>query len=456
MNELNILLIDDEFPQLQSLKSFLSKRNMKVFTASDGQKGLDIIRNNAIDIVITDFQMPGLNGLEVLEKAKEINTELDIILISAYGTIERAVDIMKAGAFDYLTKPIDLTELERIINRLRERKYLISENRLLKQKLNENFYSSSIIYKSRLMNEVMSKVSRAAPSKTTILIRGESGTGKELIAKAIHSASTRSEKPFITVNVASLSENLFESELFGHEKGSFTGAINQRIGKFEEAAGGTLFIDEVGDIPLSIQVKLLRLIQFGEIQRIGSNEIINADVRIISATHRNIEQMISDGEFREDLYYRLNVITIDIPPLKKRREDIPLLIDHFIKKYSKLTNKEFSGISKEAFDYLIKYSFPGNIRELENIIERGIVLSRNELLTMEDFPNLDLPSQSNTMLDPLNLEDGYETKMNAYENEMIQEALRRSGGNKSAAARMLGISERHLRSRLERINHKEK
>ncbi len=456
MNELNILLIDDEFPQLQSLKSFLSKRNMKVFTASDGQKGLDIIRNNAIDIVITDFQMPGLNGLEVLEKAKEINTELDIILISAYGTIERAVDIMKAGAFDYLTKPIDLTELERIINRLRERKYLISENRLLKQKLNENFYSSSIIYKSRLMNEVMSKVSRAAPSKTTILIRGESGTGKELIAKAIHSASTRSEKPFITVNVASLSENLFESELFGHEKGSFTGAINQRIGKFEEAAGGTLFIDEVGDIPLSIQVKLLRLIQFGEIQRIGSNEIINADVRIISATHRNIEQMISDEEFREDLYYRLNVITIDIPPLKKRREDIPLLIDHFIKKYSKLTNKEISGISKEAFDYLIKYSFPGNIRELENIIERGIVLSRSELLTMEDFPNLDLPSQSNTLLDPLNLEGGYETKMNAYENEMIQEALRRSGGNKSAAARMLGISERHLRSRLERINHKEK
>ncbi|MDX9924563.1 MAG: sigma-54 dependent transcriptional regulator [Ignavibacteriaceae bacterium] len=456
MNELNILLIDDEFPQLQSLKSFLSKRNMKVFTASDGQKGLDIIRNNAIDIVITDFQMPGLNGLEVLEKAKEINAELDIILISAYGTIERAVDIMKAGAFDYLTKPIDLTELERIINRLRERKYLISENRLLKQKLNENFYSDSIIYKSHLMNEVLSKVSRAAPSKTTILIRGESGTGKELIAKAIHSASTRSEKPFITVNVASLSENLFESELFGHEKGSFTGAINQRIGKFEEAAGGTLFIDEVGDIPLSIQVKLLRLIQFGEIQRIGSNEIINADVRIISATHRNIEQMISDGEFREDLYYRLNVITIDIPPLKKRREDIPLLIDHFIKKYSKLTNKEISGISKEAFDYLIKYSFPGNIRELENIIERGIVLSRSKLLTMEDFPNLDLPSQSNTLLDPLNLEDGYETKMNAYENEMIQEALRRSGGNKSAAARMLGISERHLRSRLERINHKEK
>jgi DNA-binding NtrC family response regulator len=456
MNELNILLIDDEFPQLQSLKSFLSKRNMKVFTASDGQKGLDIIRNNAIDIVITDFQMPGLNGLEVLEKAKEINAELDIILISAYGTIERAVDIMKAGAFDYLTKPIDLTELERIINRLRERKYLISENRLLKQKLNENFYSDSIIYKSHLMNEVLSKVSRAAPSKTTILIRGESGTGKELIAKAIHSASTRSEKPFITVNVASLSENLFESELFGHEKGSFTGAINQRIGKFEEAARGTLFIDEVGDIPLSIQVKLLRLIQFGEIQRIGSNEIINADVRIISATHRNIEQMISDGEFREDLYYRLNVITIDIPPLKKRREDIPLLIDHFIKKYSKLTNKEISGISKEAFDYLIKYSFPGNIRELENIIERGIVLSRSKLLTMEDFPNLDLPSQSNTLLDPLNLEDGYETKMNAYENEMIQEALRRSGGNKSAAARMLGISERHLRSRLERINHKEK
>ncbi|KUO59951.1 transcriptional regulator [bacterium BRH_c32] len=456
MNELNILLIDDEAPQLQSLKSFLSKRNMKVFTASDGQKGLDIIHNNAIDIVISDFQMPGLNGLEVLEKAKEINAELDIILISAYGTIERAVDIMKAGAFDYLTKPIDLADLERIINRLRERKYLISENRLLKQKLNENFYSDSIIYKSHLMNEVLSKVSRAAPSKTTILIRGESGTGKELIAKAIHSASTRSDKSFITVNVASLSENLFESELFGHEKGSFTGAINQRIGKFEEAAGGTLFIDEVGDIPLSIQVKLLRLIQFGEIQRIGSNEIINADVRIISATHRNIEQMISDGEFREDLFYRLNVITIDIPPLKKRREDIPLLIDHFIKKYSKLTNKEISGISKEAFDYLLKYSFPGNIRELENIIERGIVLSRSELLTMEDFPNLDLPSQANTLLDPLNLEDGYETKMNAYENEMIQEALRKSSGNKSAAARMLGISERHLRSRLERINPKEK
>lgn len=451
MTELSVLIIDDEEVQVQSLKTFLSKRGFKIFTANSGEAGLEIIKENNIDITLTDFKMPGWDGLTTLKKIKEVNPEIDVVVMTAFGTIDSAVALMKSGAFDYLTKPIDLDELENILSKIKERRNLISENRLLKNALNEKFKFDSIVTKSLAMENVLSTAARVAQAKTTVLIRGESGTGKELIAKAIHFTSNRKDKPFITVNVASLSENLIESELFGHEKGSFTGAINSRIGKFEEANGGTIFIDEVGDIPLSIQVKLLWTIQFGEYQRIGSNAINFTDVRIIAATHRNLEEMIQNKEFREDLFYRLNVVTITLPPLRQRKDDIPLLINYFLDKYNKENNKSIKGFSKEAIDQLIKYDFPGNIRELENIVERAVVLARDEYITKDDLPLNLSQSNFNKTFDPFNLDDQYETKMKLFEKAMINEALSRTNGNKSAAARILGISERHLRSRLERL-----
>lgn len=452
MNSFSILVIDDEISQLQSLKTFLEKRDYKIFTASDGESGYKIAQDNVIDIVLTDFKMPGWDGHTVLKNIKILNPEIDVVVMTAFGTIESAVNLMKDGAFDYLTKPIDLDELENILNKIKERKYLISENKLLREQLLDKFRFESIISRSQVMETVLNTASRVAHTKSTALIRGESGTGKELIAKAIHFASPRKDKPFITVNVASLSENLLESELFGHEKGSFTGAINQRVGRFEEANGGTIFIDEVGEIPLPIQVKLLRAIQFGEVQKIGSNSTFRTDVRIIAATHRNLEEMIRQNEFREDLFYRLNVVTINLPPLRQRKDDIPILVDHFIAKYSVIIEKPVKGISKEALDQLMKYDFPGNIRELENMIERAIVLSRDEFIKKDDLPFSVSERNENRAFDPYNLEDNYETKIKLFERTIISEALNRTNGNKSAAARLLGITERHLRSRLERLN----
>lgn len=452
MANFSILIIDDEETQLVSLKSFLSKRGYKIFTSNSGEEGLKIAADNIIDIVLTDFKMPGWDGFTVLTKIKELNPEIDVVVMTAHGTIENAVKLMKSGAYDYLIKPIDLDELENILDKIKERKQLISENKLLREQLQDKFSFSGIVTQSRLMESVLSTAGRVATTKATVLIRGESGTGKELIAKAIHFASDRKEKPFVIVNVASLSENLLESELFGHEKGSFTGAINQRIGRFQQANGGTIFIDEVGDIPLPVQVKLLRTIQFGEYQKIGSNTTEKTDVRIIAATHRNLEEMISNNLFREDLYYRLNVISIKLPSLRERKEDIPLLVDYFIKKFSNELGKEVNGISKEALDKLLKYNYPGNIRELENIIQRAVVLTRENIITKNDLPELNSAKENERLIDPYNLDDEYEIKVKTFERIMIEEALNRTNGNKSAAARILGISERHLRSRLERIS----
>ncbi len=454
MKNFSVLIIDDEESQIQSLKSFLQRRNYAVYTATNGKSGLEIITNNLIDIVLTDFRMPGMDGLTVVKKVKELNPDVDVIVATAYGSVDDAVNIMKAGAYDYLTKPIDLDDLETKLNRVKEKRMLVAENRMLKDQIKEKFKFDTIISSSGKMESVLSTAARVANSKATVLIRGESGTGKELIAKAIHYASPRKDKPFTTVNIASLSENLMESELFGHEKGSFTGALNQRTGRFEEADGGTLFIDEVGEIPLSVQVKLLRAVQFGEIQRLGSGGNIKIDVRILAATHRNLEEMIKANQFREDLYYRLNVVSITVPPLRERKNDIPILADHFVKKAAEANEKEITGLSREALDNLMKYNFPGNVRELENIIERAVVLSRDNQISEGDLPQLNKNFSRSTMLDPSNLDDDYESKMKEFEIEMIEEALQRTAGNKSAAARLLNITERHLRSRLERLGRK--
>ena len=456
MTQAHILIVDDEEAQRLALKSFLGRREYKVFLAANGDEALKIVRNETIDIVMTDFRMPGMSGLELLRAIKDVQPGIDVILMTAYGSVDDAVDIMKAGAYDYLTKPVDLDELESLLKRVKGKRLLEEENRQLREQLSEKFRFERIISQSGEMEAVLNIAGRVAKSKAHVLILGESGTGKELLAQAIHYASPRREKPFVTVNVAALAENIIESELFGHEKGAFTGAIHQRRGRFEEANGGTLFVDEVGDIPLSVQVKLLRAIQFGQIQRVGGSETIDVDVRIISATHRDLEAMIRDGQFREDLYYRLNVVSIVAPPLRKRRVDIPLLADHFIKRFARENEKEVTGIEREALDRLMKYDFPGNVRELENMMEHAVVMTRNSLIGREDLP-AHLPSgRHEALYDPADLSAGHAQKMKAFERAMIEEALKQSGGNKSAAARLLGITERHLRSRLEKLNSADK
>ncbi|MGD9898863.1 MAG: sigma-54-dependent transcriptional regulator [Calditrichaceae bacterium] len=452
MSDFRILLIDDEPAQLASIEAFLKRRKFSVMTAGSGTEGLKIVKDNNIDLVFTDFRMPDLTGLQVVQEINKFNPEIPVVVITAYGLIEDAVTVMKSGAFDYLSKPVDLAELEILIGRAKERRYLISENRMLKEQLMEKYKFDSIISQSGEMEQVLNTSGRVAKSKATVLIRGESGTGKELIAKAIHFASDRKDQPLVTVNCAALSENLLESELFGHEKGSFTGAVSQRIGRFEQADGGTLFIDEVGDIPLLTQVKLLRALQFGEYERVGGSKTIKVDVRVLTATNRNLEEMIQQGAFREDLFYRINVVTINIPPLRERKSDIPVLIRYFVEKYSGENGKNVQGISKEAQDYLLRYHFPGNIRELENIIERAVVFARDEIITTEDLPPGLSTSSEKSVLDPLNFADDYVSKVSAYETVMIEEALKVKNGNQSQAAKLLGISERHLRSRMQKLN----
>ena len=453
---MTVLIVDDEESQRKSIETFLKKRNYNVLSASNGDEAFRIAEEEIVDLILSDLRMPGIDGIELLKKVKQYNPQIDFVIMTAYGSIDDAVSIMKSGAYDYLTKPIDLDELESLIKRINEKRLLLSENKLLREQLYEKFKFDSIITQSKKMEDVLNLAGRVAKSKTSVLIRGESGTGKELVAKAIHFSGDRKDKPFVTVNIASLPENLMESELFGHEKGAFTGAINSRIGKFEEANAGTLFIDEVGDIPLSVQVKLLRAIQFSEIQKLGSNVTKKLNVRIITATHRDLEAMIKEGEFREDLYYRLNVVSLRLPNLNERKEDVPILIDHFINKYSGINDKNISGITSEALDRLMKYDYPGNIRELENMIERAVVLSRYEKISLEDLPAHFESISENKLLDPYNLEDDYEAKIKMFESEMILEALKQNEGNQSAAARQLNMTERHLRSRLERLGIKNK
>ncbi len=433
MSEFRILLIDDEPAQIISIKSFLKRRNYTVATASSGAEGIGFVQNGGIDLVLTDFRMPGgMNGLEVVKAVKEINPEIPVIVITAFSDTEDAVQVMKEGAFDYLSKPVNLDELEALVKKAKNHNYLVSENKLLKEQLKEKYKFDAIISQSGEMEDVLNTAGRVAKSKATVLIRGESGTGKELIAKAIHFGSDRHDKPLITVNCAALSESLLESELFGHEKGSFTGATGQRIGRFEQANGGTLFIDEVGDIPLQTQVKLLRALQFGEFERVGGAQTIKTDVRVITATNRDLEQMIQQGTFREDLFYRINVVTVALPSLRERKTDIPVLVRHFLTKYAAENNKKISGLSKEANDYLMRYHFPGNVRELENIIERAVVMAREEIITTADLPNGLASATENEILDQLNFSVPYPDKVAAFEKVMIEKALEQNKATKAA------------------------
>jgi len=453
MKDYNILVIDDEVAQRDVLTGYLKKKGYKVFSASSGKEGIEIARTNPVDIILSDFKMPDLSGLDVLEQVKKINPEISFVIVTAYGTVENAVKAMRLGAFDYISKPVDLDELDLMIERIIEHKNLKSENQLLKTQLQEKYKITSIVSQSQKMEEVINVAARVADSKANVLITGENGTGKEVLAKGIHYLSSRRNAPFVAVNIPALTETLLESELFGHEKGAFTGADKMKKGRFEIAHGGTIFLDEVGDIPQSIQVKLLRVLQEHQFERVGGTEKIEVDVRIIAATNKNLEEKIKDGSFREDLYYRLNVISVKIPPLRERKEDILPMIESFIEKYCKENNKEKLEISKEAADVLMKYNYPGNVRELENIIERAVVLTRGKVITLNDLPmNIKGFKEEKTIAA---LGKGSLTEqIEAIEKQLIFDALQQSSGNQTKAGKLLGLTERNLRYKLKKYNIK--
>jgi len=441
-----ILIVDDEVSTTKLMQGFLQKKGYKIQIKHDPEEAFELVNEEEFDLLITDYRMPKMNGLELINKVREVDPVIPFIMMTAYGNIETAVEIIKSGASEYLTKPIDLEELLLLIDKCIDKKQLLVENRQLKTILKERFSFESIVGNSNALNEVMSVVQRVSSSNATVILRGESGTGKELVATALHFASDRKDKPFVKVSCAALPESLLESELFGHIKGAFTGAIADRKGKFEEADGGTILLDEIGEITLTTQTKLLRVLQEREFERIGSNQGIKVDVRIIAATNRDLEEAVKQKEMREDLYYRLNVVPIFIPSLRNRREDIIPLIDHFIEKYTKENKRNIKGITQEAKKLLVRYDHPGNIRELENIIERAIVLARDDVITVKDLPltvtsNHREDEKSQTpFLELMTLEEA--------ERKLIEIALEKHNGVQTRAAKELGISERALRYKI--------
>ncbi|OGL01745.1 MAG: two-component system response regulator [Candidatus Rokubacteria bacterium RIFCSPHIGHO2_12_FULL_73_22] len=440
---MKILVVDDEPAQRELVSGFLARHAFEVTTARDGAEALERFRSEPADLILTDQKMPGLSGLELLAAARAVTPEVAVIVMTAYGTIEDAVAAIKAGATDYLTKPLNLDELLHRIGQVRDRQRLLGENRELRAALQERHRVEGVIGESGRMQEVLSLVRRVAASDATVLIRGESGTGKELIAKAIHYASRRAAGPLVRVNCAALPETLLEPELFGHEKGAFTGAQAARRGRFELAHGGSLFLDEIGDLPLHLQVKLLRVLQEREIERVGSSHPIQVDVRLLAATHRDLEALVKAGTFRDDLYYRINVVTLAVPPLRERREDIPLLLDHFLVKFARANGKTIRGLTREARDTLLRYDYPGNVRELENLMERAVVLTRDEVIGLADLP------LSVRETEPESGEaTGLPAAVEGLERRMIRDALAYADGVQTRAAEALGISERVLRYKL--------
>ena len=440
-----VLVVDDEPAQRELVGGFLRKQGFEVAEAPDGRTALERFRKEPFDLLLTDQRMPGLSGLELLEAARAVTPAVSMIIMTAYGTIETAVAAIKGGAADYLTKPLNLDELLHRIAQVRERQRLIMENRELREALQERHRVEGIIGESGRMQEVLSLVRRVAGSDATILIQGESGTGKELTARAIHYASPRAGAPLVSVNCAALPETLLESELFGHEKGAFTGAVAARKGRFELADGGSLFLDEIGDLPLHLQVKLLRVLQEREFERVGSSRPVSVDVRLLAATHRDLEALVRAGRFRDDLYYRINVVSISLPPLRERREDIPLLLDHFVEKFARRNGKRISGLTRDAREALLRYDYPGNVRELENLVERAVVLTRDEVIGLEDLPLGVKEREGET-----SGETSLTVRVEGLERRMIREALDRADGVQTRAAEILGISERVLRYKLKK------
>lgn len=452
-----ILVVDDEESIREFLEIMLKKEGYEITLAEDGQKAKDLLTKKTFDMIISDLQMPHVTGIELLKHVKESYPDTVFMLITAFGTTETAVEAMKMGAYDYLTKPFKIDEVRlNIQNALRSRNLEV-ENRSLKKELVKEYSFQNMVGNSQAMHAIYDMVKRVAQTPTNVLITGESGTGKEVVAKAIHYNGPLKDRPFVTVNCGAIPENLMESEMFGHKKGSFTGAVADKAGLFEVADGGTLFLDEVGELPLTIQVKLLRAIQERVIRRVGATDDMKVDVRIIAATNRNLEEMVQKGGFRQDLFYRLNVINIRTPGLRDRRDDIPLLANHFLKKYNERLNKNIGAISAEAMEILKKYDYPGNVRELENMIERTVALEGGATILPESLPPMVNTSSGRKMASSNEIEIGddgvdLDKVMGQIEKELLIKAIHSAGGVKKRAAKLLHISFRSMRYRIEKYN----
>jgi DNA-binding NtrC family response regulator len=443
-----ILIVEDEPKMRRLLELNLAEDGMTTLSAGDAEAGLKLLRENSVNLVVTDLKLPGMSGLDFLHAIKRQHAALPVVVMTAFGTVETAVEAMKAGASDYVLKPFSLSEMRMVIHKELDVHNLREENRSLREALGKRYEHPNVVARSTKMQEVLATVDRVAPTNSTVLLGGESGVGKDLIARAIHEKSRRAAGPFIKINSTAIPENLLESELFGYERGAFTGANASKPGKFELADKGTLFLDEIGDVPLAIQVKLLRVLQEREFERLGGTKTLKVDVRLIAATNRDLREALEQGTFREDLYYRLNVVPIDIAPLRQRKEDIPDLANLFISRFAGDSGKPIEDITPEAMQVLVNYHWPGNVRELQNIIERACALAQGVVLKVEDV-HLDVrPARAMNGADNF-LPEGM--TLEQWEDEMIRESLRRAHGNKSQAARLLGLSRNALRYRLSKI-----
>lgn len=443
----NILIIDDEKNIREGLGAALEMDGYTVFLAADGKQGLEILERGDIDLVITDLKMPEVSGEEILAKVTGETPGIPVIVLTGHGTIDSAVDAMRKGAYDFLTKPVNLDRLSLLVKRALERREISLQNSVYRKEIEGKTTFENMIGKSHEIQKVFDLVKKVAPSKASVLITGESGVGKEMIANALHNLSPRKDKPFIKVHCAALSDSLLESELFGHEKGAFTGAIAMKRGRFELAHEGTIFLDEIGEISQNVQVKLLRVIQERKFERVGGEETLDVDVRIIAATNRNLEEEIKKGNFREDLYYRLNVVNINVPPLRERKDDIPIMVNNFIRKFSKENNKNITTVDTKAKNALYSYDWPGNIRELRNCIEGAVVIAEGSTLRLEDLPPAVRKSQENSSI---SIPAG--TDMDTAEKIIIRETLLFCHGNKSKTAQVLGIGRKTLHRKLMEMN----
>lgn len=446
-----ILIVEDKESMAEMLRETLESEGYGIISATDGAEGIKLLKENRIDLVLTDLKLPQKNGIEVLKASKEENQLIPVIVMTAFGSIEIAVDAMKAGAFDFITKPFDTDHLLVLIKRALENQRLHTENILLKEEFASRFGFPRLIGKSDKISDVAQMVQRVAPTKSTVLLLGESGTGKELFARAIHNLSTRREYPFVAINCAAIPRDLLESELFGHEKGSYTGADTKKLGKFELADKGTIFLDEVGDMDIAIQSKLLRAIEEGEIERIGAGKTIKVDVRIVAASNKNLEKAAEEKKFREDLYYRLNVFPITIPPLRERKDDVPLLVEYFLKKYCLEIKTSEKSVAKEALALLMNYHWKGNVRELENTIERAVILCDGSVIAPEHFTLSKQPVLASAKSSqPINgtLESVAKEALRIAESQRIADALKETKGNKSRAAEILQVSYKTLLTKI--------
>ena len=447
-----ILIVDDDAGHRLMLKATLEAKDYQIFEAEDGDQAVAMVEEQFFDLILLDLKMKRMSGLEALQAIKKISPAIPVLIMTAYASVKTAVQGLKLGAFDYMVKPLDMDEVLLNIEKALNFQQMKIENKVLKERLNLEFDFSAIIGRSKKMKEVFEVLAMAAPSDATILILGESGTGKELIANAIHQNSLRKEKPFVKVNCAALAENLLESELFGHEKGAYTGAVARRLGRFEQADGGTLFLDEIGDMSLATQAKILRVLQEGEFERLGGEKTLKVNVRVIAATNKNLEEEVEKGTFRKDLFFRLSVVPVHLPALRERKEDIPVLAEHFLKKYAEKNNRLLRGFTPQAMDLLMRYDWPGNVRELENVIERAVILSREQFITPEALPaNVRMVDAQNNQ----SLADGLVGRsIKEVEKELIIKTLEQTGHNITRAAEILGLTRRGLQYKLKELGLK--